>query len=284
MNTEQIQIRDNQRNSWNAFSEGWNKWDDFTMQFLQEQGHSIIDALSLKPTYKVLDIASGTGEPGLTIATIVNQGGSVVATDLSANMLQIAKVKAQTMALDNFSVKVADACHLPFEDNSFDAISCRLGFMFFPDMSLAASEMMRVLKPGGVLATTVWAEPTKNDWIISVMECLKKQSLELASPKPNGPGLFRCATPGCLPSLFSALGFTGGMEKEISGIMHCESPAAYWDFMSDVVPPVVAALQTAEKSVQNRVKQEVYECFQKRMISSEHFNYSARLFAIRKPE
>lgn len=284
MNTAQIQIRENQRSSWNSFSGGWKKWDDFTMTFLQQQGQCIIDELSLKPTDKVLDIATGTGEPGLTIAAKVSKGGSVTATDLSEQMLHTAEVKAQAMLLNNFRTVEADACNLPFEDNTFDAISCRLGFMFFPDIQLAASEMMRVLKPGGVLAATVWAEPTKNDWITSIMQTLKRYQLELPSPNPNGPGLFRCATPGFLPSLFAELGAAGGKEKDIDGTMNCESPQEYWDFMSDVVPPVVAALRTAEEELRNSIKQDVFESFRKRINKSEHFNFSARLFTIRKPE
>ncbi len=284
MNTELIQIRENQRNSWNSFSGGWKKWDDFTMQFLQQQGQCMIDKLSLKPTDKVLDIASGTGEPGLTIAAIVNKGGSVIATDLSELMLQIAEVKAQAMSLNNFSVEVADACNLPFEDNTFDAISCRLGFMFFLDMQLAAREMMRVLKPGGKLAATVWAEPSKNDWITSIMRILENYPLEIPSPNPNGPGLFRCATPGFLTSLFAEQGATNGKEIEIEGIMSSKSPDEYWNFMNDVIPPVVAALKTAEEELRNRVKQDVFERFGQRISNSEHFSYSARLFTIRKPE
>ncbi|PHN05118.1 class I SAM-dependent methyltransferase [Flavilitoribacter nigricans] len=284
MNTELIQIRENQRNSWNSFSGGWEKWDDFTMRFLRQQGQAIIDELALKPTDKVLDIASGTGEPGLSIAAALSTSGSVIATDLSERMLQIAGAKAQARSLHNFRVEVADACNLPFADHTFDAISCRLGFMFFADMELAAREMLRVLKPGGILAATVWGEPSKNDWITSIIGTLKKYPLELPSPSPNGPGLFRCAAPGFLTSLFAALGATSGQEKDIEGIMSCESAGEYWEFMNDVVPPVVAALKTAEEDLRNNVKQEVFESFGQRINQAAPFSYSARLFTLRKPE
>ncbi|MTI40165.1 class I SAM-dependent methyltransferase [Fulvivirga lutimaris] len=283
MNTELIQIRDNQRNSWNSFSGGWNKWDDFTMRFLKEQGQCIIDELSLKPTDKVLDIASGTGEPGLTIAATIRNGGSVIATDLSEQMLEIAEVKASAMALDNFSVEVADACELPFEDNTFDAISCRLGFMFFPDMQLAAREMMRVLKPGGVLVTTVWAEPEKNAWITTIMGALKKH-LDLPAPEPQKPGLFRCAAGGFLTSLFSELGFSGATEKTIAGIMNCDSADEYWNFMNDVVPPVVSALKNTSQQIQNQIKQDVINVFEDKAAKAmAQTPYAARLFTVRKP-
>ncbi|UKM66142.1 class I SAM-dependent methyltransferase [Flavobacteriaceae bacterium GSB9] len=282
MNSNLIQIREHQKNSWNSFSEGWRKWDDFTMEFLDEQGQYMISELNLKPTDKVLDIASGTGEPGLTIAASVNQGGLVIATDLSENMLKMAEIKAQTTSLNNFKVQVADACNLPFEDNTFDAISCRLGFMFFPDMQLAAEEMLRVLKPGGKLVTTVWAEPVKNNWITSILGVLKNHSLELPIPDPKGPSLFRCATPGILKGIFEKLGATKFKETEINGTMNCKTAEDYWEFMNDVVPPVVAALRTADNNILLKVKQDVFKSYEQSMINCEPFNYSARLFAINK--
>ena len=80
MQTQQLTIRDQQKNSWNTFSPGWRKWDDFTMHFLQSQGDQIIKALDLKANHKVLDIAAGTAvrfEPGQTReVTLVNYAGS----------------------------------------------------------------------------------------------------------------------------------------------------------------------------------------------------------------
>ncbi|MBT30332.1 MAG: methyltransferase type 11 [Thalassobius sp.] len=283
MNTELIQIRETQRNSWNSFSDGWKRWDEFTMRFLRQQGQCIIDELSLKPTDNVLDIATGTGEPGLTIAATVNKGGSVTAIDLSEQMLHIAETKAQAMSLNNFSVKVADACNLPFEDNTFDAISCRLGFMFFPDMKLAAREMLRVLKPGGVLVTTVWAEPAKNNWITTIMGALKNY-LEMPVPKPQAPGLFRCSTPSFLTALFAEQDVTNGIEKDIEGVMNCASASEYWNFMNDVVPPIVAALKTTDQHIINNIKQDVFEAFEKRINTVGHYAYAAKLFTIRKPD
>lgn len=284
MKKELLDIRDNQRKSWNTFSPGWKKWDHFTMRFLDKQGESIIEALNLKSSDKVLDIASGTGEPGLTIATQVLNGGSVTATDLSENMLSIAALKADALSIPNFKTKVADACALPFEDNSFDAISCRLGFMFFPDMTLAASEMLRVLKPGGVLATTVWAEPTKNLWITTAMRALKNH-VSLPTPDPQSPGLFRCASPGFLTGLFESLGVNGGLEKDIDGDLPCNVPEDYWEFLTDVVPPVVNALKNTTEGEKRLIKNSVFELFNAQKDQGRtQLPFGARLFTIQKPE
>ncbi len=108
MKFHQIDIRDKQKDSWNAFSPGWQKWDDLTMDFLQSQGDEIIKALDLKSQDNVIDIAAGTGEPGLTIATIVNEG-TVTGVDLSEKMLLIAEQKALDMEIRNFSTSTWDA-------------------------------------------------------------------------------------------------------------------------------------------------------------------------------
>src|SRR5690606_29150445 len=111
----------------------------------------MIDFLQPEGSQQVLDIATGTGEPGLTIAAMLN-GGKVVSVDISDGMLQVARDKAQKAGIKNYETVVADVTELPFPDNSFDAVVCRFGFMFFPDMKLAAHEMVRVLRPGGKLS------------------------------------------------------------------------------------------------------------------------------------
>ncbi len=139
------QIRDQQRASWNKFSPGWRKWDHLMMEFLAPMGVEIIRLINPEKDDLVLDVASGTGEPGLTIASML-EGGKVVITDLSENMLETAAEHAARRGIKNVETLVCDVSDLPFDDNTFDAISCRFGFMFFPDMELAAREMHRVLE------------------------------------------------------------------------------------------------------------------------------------------
>ena len=155
------EIREQQKAAWNKFSPGWKKWDDLAMDFLKPVGDEIIRLINPKGADIVLDIAAGTGEPGLTIATML-KGGKVIITDLSEDMLEIARENAMNRGIQNIETRACDVCELPFADNTFDAISCRFGFMFFPDMLLAAKEMVRVLKPGGRIATSVWNVPEKN--------------------------------------------------------------------------------------------------------------------------
>ena len=173
MEAQLVQIREQQKEVWNRFSPGWKKWDDLTMDFLKPMADAIIQQIKPKDAEIILDVASGTGEPGLTIATLL-RGGKVIAADLAEGMLEVAVEKANILGIKNYEAITSDVCDLPFPENSFDAISCRFGFMFFPDMLLAAKEMVRVLKPGGRIAVTVWSEPEKNFWATSILNIVSK--------------------------------------------------------------------------------------------------------------
>lgn len=256
MEAEIEQIRDQQKATWNKFSPGWQKWDELTMDFLKPMGDEIIRLLNLKSDAVVLDVAAGTGEPGLTIASQLSTG-KVISTDLAEGMLEIAKENAKNRRIENFETLVCDVSELPFEDNTFDAVSCRFGFMFFPDMSLAIKEMTRVLKPGGRIATAVWNVPEKNFWITAIMGTISK-NIELPPPPPGAPGMFRCSKAGFMSDLFSEAGLKNSSEIEVVSKLNCKTTTVYWDMMNDIAAPVVAALGKADSDTRQKIKEEVF--------------------------
>ncbi|MGK2861516.1 MAG: class I SAM-dependent methyltransferase [Chitinophagaceae bacterium] len=257
MNTELEEIRDQQKQSWNKFSAGWKKWDNLTMEFLNPLGEAIIKKIKPSGNDKILDIAAGTGEPGLTIASMLD-GGNVVLTDVAQDMLEIAKENAQRRGIGNIETRVCDVSELPFDDNSFDAISCRFGFMFFPDMQIAANEMARVLKPGGRLATSVWNVPEKNFWVTAMMGTIKK-NMDLPQPSPGAPGMFRCSPPGLMRGIFEKAGFKNVSEQEVATKLNAGTIDTYWNMMTEVGAPIVAALSQADDEIRRRIKTQVFE-------------------------
>ena len=262
MNTQLEEIREQQKNSWNKFSPGWKKWDELTMSFLKPMGQEIIAAIKPHGNDIILDIAAGTGEPGLTIASMLD-GGKVIITDLAEDMLTIAKENAVNRGITNIETIACDVCELPFTDNSFDAISCRFGFMFFPDMQLAANEMARVLKPGGRISTSVWNIPEKNFWVTAVMGTINK-NMELP-PNPSGaPGMFRCSKPGMMKEIFEKAGFKNIIEKEVASKMNSGTTETYWNMMTEVGAPIVAALNKADEATRQKIKKEVFELINQR--------------------
>jgi ubiquinone/menaquinone biosynthesis C-methylase UbiE len=256
MNAAQEEIRDQQKAAWNKFSPGWRKWDSFNMAFLRPMGDEIVAALQLQTAGAVLDIATGTGEPGLSIAASLPKG-RVVGTDLAEGMLAIARERAAERGLSNYETKVADVSALPFPDGAFDAVSCRMGFMFFPDLPMAAAEIVRVLKSGGRFATSVWDAGELNPWISTLMGVIRRH-IAMPPPPPGSPGMFRCAAPGMIAGVLKAAGLGEVTEKVIVGRVTYESAAHYWTMMTEVAAPVAGALSQASESVREQIRQEVF--------------------------
>lgn len=274
-------ILEAQRASWNRFSPGWRTWDEFTMRFLEPQGEAILSALSAHNGARVLDIATGTGDPGLTLASRV-PGAKVVALDASDRMLRVAEDKAKARGLRNFHTVVGDACALEFADQSFDAVSCRLGFMFFPDTQVAANEMARVLRPGGRVATTVWAGPADNVWLTAIIGIVKKY-VDVPSPPPGAPGIFRCADPAAVPALFAKAGLVVERIESMTGYLEYRSADQYWQFMNDVVPPIVAALTGVAPATIAAIKAEVLAALASSASEgANQLSYKAHLVVARK--
>ena len=132
---------------------------DIWMPQLQPTTLELIKSLQLSDRQKVLDIASGTGEPALSIAEQDHIGTRIIATDASYGMLAHAQYKAKDKKLSNINFLCTQAQNLCLREAYFDRISCRFGFMLFPHPQQAIGEMLRVLKPGGRFAFTVWHTP-----------------------------------------------------------------------------------------------------------------------------
>lgn len=257
MDSHLKQVSRQQKDSWNAFSSGWRKWDGLTMDFLQPVGDEMIRLAAPKADDEILDVAAGTGEPGLTMASLASEG-RVVITDLAEDMLAIARESAKARGIANIETRVCDVSALPFPDETFDMVSCRFGLMFFPDMLLATQEMARVLKPGGRLVASVWGAPEKNPWITTIMGVIKN-NIDISTPSPDAPGMFRCAEQGVVSGLFSSVGIRNITEQEVSSKLDCQTADTYWNMMNEVAAPVVAALNSADKDTRDVVKTQVYE-------------------------
>ena len=101
----------------------------------------------LKRGDRVLDVAAGTGEQTLLAARRVGPTGWVLATDLSASMLETADEQAREAGLANVETRVMDARNLDLESDAFDAVISRMGIMLMPEREKALAELLRVLKP-----------------------------------------------------------------------------------------------------------------------------------------
>lgn len=123
--------------------------------------NELVARLDLGQEGSVLELACGTGIVTLRLRERLAPGVKIVATDLNEAMLTFAKQKLKSS--EAIEWKQADATDLPFQDQSFDAVVCQFGVMFFPDKEQAAREAFRVLKPGGVFLFNVWDGIEENE-------------------------------------------------------------------------------------------------------------------------
>ncbi|MGI9079746.1 MAG: class I SAM-dependent methyltransferase [Acidimicrobiales bacterium] len=207
---------------------------------------AMIERLDIADDHQHLDIAAGTGEPGLSIARL-SPKGRVVLTDLVAEMLDIAARRAKALGIANVETRVCSADDLPFNDATFDGISVRFGYMFFPDVAKATAEFARVLKPGGRLCSSVWVKPEDNPWTTIAMQAIATEAV-VAPPDPDGPNMwFRCAAPGFVGALYEGAGLRDIAEWDVDVALVSGSPAQYWDMISEHVSLAVAALQQVDE-------------------------------------
>lgn len=144
----------------------------------------------LAPKARILDIACGTGALSLpALAWAANAGGHVVATDFSEEMVRRTRdaLERSKAPPGTFATQVENGEKLSFADASFDAVFSCFGIFLFSDRAAGFREAGRVLKPGGVFATTVWHGPATNEMLRAQMMPVMAALPERLRPNPAAP-------------------------------------------------------------------------------------------------
>lgn len=169
----------------------------------------IVAAACVRPGMRVLDIACGNGEPSLELAGRVGPAGEVTSIDLSPPMIAEARERARQRQLTNVTFQVGEAEALPFEDGSFEAVTCRFGIMYVWDPERVLAEAARVLRPHGRAAFIVWGPPEESplflNWSVA-------SSYADSPPCDDVPNRFRFARPGTLSAALERAGFVEVVE------------------------------------------------------------------------
>jgi SAM-dependent methyltransferase len=231
------------RQEWTGAAPLWKKWYEKFAAQTREGTELMVREAGVSPGMQVLDLASGTGEPALSLARAVGPRGRVVATDLVPEMLAAAREHAR--GLSNMEFQVADAERLPFGDAEFDRVTCRFGLMFFPEVQRALAGVRRVLKPGGRVCFAVFASLEENPGFAITMGPFLKRA-KLPPPRPDAPHVFRFADPAKLAGTLAAAGL-----KDTRATKHPIAwawpgpPEEAWEATSELAAPfkkVIAAL------------------------------------------
>lgn len=247
--------------AWEVSSQYWNKHQALIEQMFAPMSRALIDEAQIVSGHAVLDVGGGSGEPSLTIASVVGEKGSVTYTDPAAGMVKAARAEAERRGQRNIHFHQCPAEQLAFSDNSFDAAVSRLSAMFFPDMLAGLREVIRVVKPGSPVSFLVWAGKDVNPFFTAVTTVLDR-FVPAEAEDEDAPAAFRFAAAGKLAKLLQEAGATSVTERTLEFTI--EAPITverFWELrteMSDsfrnklarLVPDQVAAIRyTVQKAV-----------------------------------
>lgn len=216
------------RDHWEAAADAWGRWADAMATLADKINQPLLDAAGVAPGARVLDLAGGAGEPAFSAARRAGPGGLSVCTDLAAGMLRAAACRScDDGGAAPLVFAAADMCALPFPAASFDAVTCRFGVMFVPDVLPALAETARVLRPGGRAAFMLWG-PLADNRLFAEIAAGLDEALGPPPPGQGGDGLFRFAEPDSFAALLRAAGFGDVRESELRPVRRARLAEEFW--------------------------------------------------------
>src|SRR5919108_2170524 len=252
------QFKQAQRQAWGRTASGIKTWWPVLEEGGQKLSDKLVDLAGVGPASKVLNVATGIGDPAVTAARRVQPNGKVIATDISPEMLAIGRERAEKLGLQHIiEFREGDAESIKLPDKSFDAVLCRLGLMFLPNLPNALRIFYNALVPSGKIAAAVWPALDKVPAInLAFLTVLKK--LNLPPPSPDMPP-FHLSDPLTLQNALIKAGFQDVKTENMIVTLRLDSPDSFTNYHKAISAPIHALLagQTAEK--QNEVWQAITE-------------------------
>ena len=235
--------------AWSGVAPFWEKHRELTRRMFAPVTRALVEDALIGSGHAVLDIATGPGEPALSIAALVGPKGKVVGIDPVPEMVAAARRASKHLAVTNTQFDVAFADRLPFPDASFDAVVSRFGAMFFPSPVDAVHEILRVLKPGRKMALAVWHFSENNPYLYTMQQVFGRY-IETPPPAPDAPEAFRFARPGKLQGILGEAGAMAPSERLLQFTIQAPiSVEEFWTLrceMSDTLRDRVALLSTEQ--------------------------------------
>jgi len=242
---------------WSGSAPFWEKHRNVIRRMFAPVTHALIEDAAIGSQDSVLDVATGPGEPALSIAALAGPKGKVFGVDAIHGMVAAARAEAQRLGLKNTKFDVAFADDLPFATRTFDAVISRFGVMFFPSPVDAVREMLRVLKPGRKLAFAVWHFAERNPFHCALSRVMDRY---VNSPPldPEALDAFRFAPRGKLMKIFSEAGVHAPSERLLQ--FKIEAPVSvedFWNLRREMSEKLNEKFEMLSEDQKSKVKQEM---------------------------
>jgi ubiquinone/menaquinone biosynthesis C-methylase UbiE len=242
---------------WRGSAPFWDKHRDIIRGMFAPVTHALIDDAGIKTQDSVLDVATGPGEPALSVAALAGPKGKVFGVDAIHGMVASARAEAQRLGLKNTKFDVAFADDLPFAAGTFDAVISRFGVMFFPSPVDAVREMLRVLKSGRRLASAVWHFAERNPFHFALSRVMDRY-VDAPPLDPEALDAFRFAPRGKLMEVFSQAGAVARSERLLQ--FKIEAPVSvedFWNLRREMSEKLSEKFERLSEEQKSKVKHEM---------------------------
>jgi len=245
-------VRREQREFWNNAAPGWKQMWTGLDRAGQPVSDRLVELARIKQGDRVLDIATGSGEPGLTAARKVGAEGVVIASDQSPAMLDLARERAAALGLRNVRFVETDAESLAVNERDFNAAICRWGLMFVPDLDAVSRRIVQLLVAGGTFATSVWGPAEKVPMITAGDEQVRALA-NLPAPPPDAPSPIKLADTRPLERALASAGFKDMRVEPINVRFEFDSAEAFTETRRAMSTPLRTMLEKQTPELQRKI-------------------------------
>jgi SAM-dependent methyltransferase len=200
------ELRGELLDAWDGQAAGWGRQADRMRAFAMPVSVRMLELAELQAGERVLELAAGPGDTGFLAAEQIGPAGTLVCSDGSERMLEIARERAGEQGITNVEFVQLQLEWIDLPTASVDAILCRWGVMLCVDPAAALAECRRVLRPGGRAVLAVWDVPEANPWTTVPGRAIADLG-HAPHPDPGAPGMFALAAPGLLAEMLLDAGF-----------------------------------------------------------------------------
>ena len=248
--------REQSLETWEEMAPGWEARNEWMSEVAGRVSEWIVGRIDPQPGDTVLELAAGPGDLGFRVAERVGDGGRVLLTDFSPEMITVARRLGDARGLTNVEYRVLDAERMDLDDESADSAVCRWGYMLMADPAAALSETKRVLHQGGPLAFAVWAAPERNPWAALPAKTLVERG-HMPPPEPGAPGIFALADPDRVRALVDQAGFERVELEEIPFEFRYADFEDLWETVVRLAGPLARAIKGLDEDERQAIREAI---------------------------